>query len=106
MDRPRGGRAPRSCRRAGTASTAAAMATRTVTAAPGVQPLSIKLVASAPDVPKVAADRSAKASPRSLLARTATSEKAMNDECGNDLTALDCLHLTEPRERGQGAFCS
>jgi hypothetical protein len=44
---------PRSCSRAGTVRTSAATRTRTVTAAPGVQPASMRLAAKEPDVPKV-----------------------------------------------------
>ena len=42
------------------------MTTRTRTAAPGVQPTAIRLAANAPEVPNVALDSTASASPRLL----------------------------------------
>ena len=46
--------------------------TRTVTAAPGVQPASSRLAANAPDVPKVAAESTASASPARPATRCST----------------------------------
>src|SRR5437899_2286750 len=56
----------RSCMTAGTVKTRAAIATRVVTAAAGVQPVASRLAANEPDVANVAPDRRAIARPTLL----------------------------------------
>jgi hypothetical protein len=58
---------PRSCRIAGMVRTSAATVMRAVTAAPGDHPAFISDVANEPDVPKVAADSTARPRPTLLV---------------------------------------
>ena len=62
----------RICTTAGMVSTSVAIRTRTSTAAPGVQPTRIRLVAKDPEVPNVAAESTASASPTSVRTRDST----------------------------------
>ena len=88
---------------AGSVKTRAAMATRVVTAAAGVQPAASRLAANEPEVPKVALERRAMARPTLLNDRRTT---CLRHRSSKDLRVLRWLQHTVASRKESSAFRS
>src|SRR4051794_11222733 len=96
-------RAERNCRIAGIVSAKAAMHTRAVTAASGLQPALNRLDANEPEVPNAAPDTRAKASPTLLIDRCRTACPLLRPRNGQN--ALSSLHGSSAGVRSQHGLC-